>query len=100
MRHFLLALLVAFAASLSGCGARPPQSPPAAAILPPGALTPERSLRMALHDCAPFDPFRSAYLDRLPIMTEPEVSRFARSGSPAHAACMRELGWDTSSGRF
>ncbi|WP_298421889.1 hypothetical protein [Rhodoblastus sp.] len=98
MRPFLLVSLVAFAPSWSGCSALPAQGEPTAVLLPTGARTPERSLRMALNDCAPFNPFRAAYVDRLPTAPEPELSRFALSRTPAHVACMRALGWNTAPG--
>lgn len=98
MKKLFLASLLAMSATLSGCNCVGPQTVPAAFWLPEDARTPERSLRMALYDCAAHDPFRDAYLDRIATMPESNLYGHARGGTAAHAACMRALGWETAPG--
>ncbi len=100
MKKRFLASLLAIGATLSGCNCIPPQPASGAFWLPEDARRPERSLRMALYDCAPYDPFRDAYLDRIAATPESDLYRYARGGAPAHAACMRALGWETAPGRL
>jgi hypothetical protein len=100
MRKTMRALALAFGAMLAGCAGAPPPSAPEAVALPAGAIAPTRSLRMAMNDCARYDPFRAAYVDKLATLSEPELSALARAGGPAHVACLRSIGWDAAPGLF
>jgi hypothetical protein len=100
MKISFLAPLLLSSAALSGCSSYRSRPEPAAVLLPRGAITPQPSLRMALMDCAMYDPFRSAYVDKLSTMPEPDLYIYIRGRTPAHAACMRALGWETSTGPF
>ncbi len=99
MKMILLAPLL-LGATLSGCSFVGPATVPAAVLLPEDARRPERSLRMALYDCARYDPFRNAYLDRIATLPEGDLYGYAQSPTPEHAACMLELGWKTRPGTY
>ncbi|WP_374546211.1 hypothetical protein [Rhodoblastus sp.] len=94
------AIFFALGATLCGCAPAPPPPIPNAVVLPAGAIVPTRSLRTALNDCARYDPFRAAYVDKLATLPEPELSALARAGGPAHVACLRAIGWDAAPGLF
>ncbi|HUO55232.1 MAG TPA: hypothetical protein VMU18_10855 [Rhodoblastus sp.] len=93
MKPVFLVPVLAATAALAGCGLRQPSAERYAVILPPYVRAPQPSLRMAMRDCAAYDPFRSAYVDRLTTISEEELSIYARRGPPEHAACLRALGW-------
>ncbi len=99
MKKILLAPLL-LGATLSGCNFVGPATMPASNFLPEDARRPERSLRMALYDCAQFDPFRNAYLDKIATMPEGDLYGYAQSPTPEHAACMLALGWKTRPGFY
>ena len=98
MKKFLLAPLLL--ATLSGCNIMGPATVPVGVSLPEDARRPERSLRMALYQCARYDPFRNAYLDEIATMPEGDLYGYAQSSTPEHAACMLELGWRTRPGTY
>jgi hypothetical protein len=99
MKTILLAPLL-LGATLSGCNFVGPATVPASTFLPEDARTPERSLRMALYDCARYDLFRDAYTDKIATMPEGDLYRYAQSPTPEHAACMLALGWRTRPGTY
>jgi hypothetical protein len=99
MKKFLPALFL-LGVALSGCNFVGPATAPAGFFLPEDARRPERSLRMALYDCAGFDPFRNAYLDKIATMPEGDLYGYAQSPTPEHAACMLALGWRTRPGTY
>ncbi|WP_298354735.1 hypothetical protein [Rhodoblastus sp.] len=96
MTKILPALLLL--ASLSGCNQATPPLAAGWEIPPYGARVPERSLRMAIYQCAKFDPFSNGYVDRISTMPEGDLYAYATSAAPAHIACMRSLGWETAPG--
>jgi hypothetical protein len=98
MKKLLLAPLLAVGASLSGCSQATPPFVAGPQIPPYGARAPEKSLRMAVYQCAKFDPFSNIYVDRIATMPESDVYGYAWSAAPAHIACMRSLGWETTPG--
>lgn len=94
MRHLLAFALPAL---LIGCAQPVPSS---GLLVPPDVPRPLASMRMAMMQCAIYDPFRADYIDRIGTMTEPELSKHARATSADYAACMHELGWNLRMGAF
>ena len=98
MKRFLPALVSVVAVSLAGCA--PTVTPYRGELVPPYVPRPMPSMRMAMMQCAIYDPFRADYIDRIGTMTEPELSKHARATSADYAACMHELGWNLRMGAF